>query len=283
MGEREEQIRWVTFTGDPSRLIPLQSALGQVVEEESGVGLVDFDVKWDWCDPARREFYNVFFGGRFGELDAKRFVDRFTKRAEMPKPLKAELAMAEGTHTAAWARARSKTKKHLAAGEFWLIRVAKRSPCEPVGPVATERCVRNFWQSRDRDDRVLQQMILERGEHFDGKWWYALLIGDEHTKCVAAGAPDIGNPDVPSDIVVDEMADWIFAKHPRKRGEPPQRYIDLRDEAQKRDWSTAFKEASFKEAYRKVYQSENHKPPKSGWPLRDSYKNRLDSESEPGK
>jgi hypothetical protein len=137
-------------------------------------------------------------------------------------------------------------------------------------------------------DLVLQQMILEREEHFDGKWWYGLLLGigsatDEHTKCVAAEAPDIGNPGIPDNTVVDQMAEWIFAKHPKKRGEPPRRYIDLRDEAQSRNWSAAFKEASFKKAYRKVYQSENHKPPKSGWPLRDSYKNRLDSESEPGK
>jgi hypothetical protein len=156
--------------------------------------------------------------------------------------------------------------------------------------VVIEECLPNFWESLDRDDLVLQQMMLEREEHFDGKWWYALdqvvlmrLLGigsvtDEHTSDVASGAPVIGNAGISRNTDIDKMAEWVFAEHPRNTGERPQLYTKLRDEAQKRDWSTPFKEASFKEAYRKVYQSENHRPPKSGWPLRDPYKNRLDSE-----
>ena len=78
--------------------------------------------------------------------------------------------------------------------------------------------------------------------------------------------------------IVRNMAEWIFAQHPREAVRP-RTYKSLKESAEKLRWEgTVFKEADFLSAYRLVYQSENHRPPALGWPLREPYKSCLQKE-----
>jgi hypothetical protein len=254
----DRNIRRQVIKAMPDRLIDLQEAVERVVAEKCGDGFVA-----EWTPETLR-----------GEWEA--------------------LAIG-GVRTLGWEDGRALIKRWLQLGELKIFGIPRWNPREKCEPFELPP---DFWRSCDKDDVAVQSLILSRvadGDYPD--WTYVLdetvlitllEIGvatdeSEHATCVAAAAPDRGNAVINDDTVITEMAEWIFAQHPRARGMPPKTSKQLQEEAEKRSWSAAFKVAYFITAYRQVYRSKPHRPPKSGWPLLEPYQSRLDSEGTPGK
>jgi hypothetical protein len=77
-------------------------------------------------------------------------------------------------------------------------------------------------------------------------------------------------PDPPAPQPTDNveiLAEWIFSRHQA----PPRRSKDLLTEACKDPSLGTFTHKEFEEAYGRVYQSEAHRPPVTGWPLCEPY------------
>ena len=73
---------------------------------------------------------------------------------------------------------------------------------------------------------------------------------------------------------LDQLAEWIFARHVRGANPFDKRY----SEAMKDNTIEGFKKADFRIAYRRVYETEPHRPPATGWPLRGPYRDRVRTE-----
>ena len=70
---------------------------------------------------------------------------------------------------------------------------------------------------------------------------------------------------------LDQLAEWIFARHVRGANPFDKRY----SEAMKDNTIEGFKKADFRIAYRRVYETEPHRPLATGWPLRSPYRDRV--------
>jgi hypothetical protein len=70
----------------------------------------------------------------------------------------------------------------------------------------------------------------------------------------------------------DELAEWIFAQHPRDGSDPKTRQ-NLMNSARK--VPLQFSTEKFNKAYGAVYASKAVRPTKGGWPLREPYRSRL--------
>jgi hypothetical protein len=76
----------------------------------------------------------------------------------------------------------------------------------------------------------------------------------------------------PAASIDDPLADWIFAQHSRRMS-CEALYAEAR-----RAPPREFRKADFVAAYGKVYATQRHRPPATGWPLRSPYKERLTQE-----
>jgi hypothetical protein len=103
-------------------------------------------------------------------------------------------------------------------------------------------------------------------------------LGGDHARdiTVDAARPDEPHPPTPVGSsppkptptnIVNILAEWIFARH----RVPPRRFVDLLNKARGEASLRTFRRGQFVEAYRRVYESERHKPPVTGWPLREPY------------
>jgi hypothetical protein len=73
--------------------------------------------------------------------------------------------------------------------------------------------------------------------------------------------------------LVDRLAEWIFTQHRPK----PLSFEALLNCVEQHNQFGQFKKDEFRKAHRLVYATEKHAPPVTGWPLREPYKSRWES------
>jgi hypothetical protein len=74
---------------------------------------------------------------------------------------------------------------------------------------------------------------------------------------------------------IDSLAEWIFGCHPTI-GTPPWTKKQLEELARTNCVAPGFIKNAFTKAYQKVYETTPARPPKSGWPLREPFRGRLE-------
>jgi hypothetical protein len=94
------------------------------------------------------------------------------------------------------------------------------------------------------------------------------------TPAEAAAVPAGGQ--AVTESAVERLAEWIFAQRPLL-----QHFRKLLDAACQNDGLGKFKRADFITAYKRVYASEPHAPPITGWPLREPFKSRAEEVKPP--
>jgi hypothetical protein len=90
---------------------------------------------------------------------------------------------------------------------------------------------------------------------------------DEHYPPTPVGS-SLPKP-APTDVV-KILAEWVFARH----HVPPRLFKDLFNEARGETSLGTFRRRQFEGAFRRVYQTAPHRPPVTGWPLREPYSDR---------
>ncbi len=136
---------------------------------------------------------------------------------------------------------------------------------------------RRYWRSPD--DAMIKQVILTRGKD-DREGWEFVLDDAAFSRWLieksdgGEAATQIGTAasDIPEDGTIKRLEEWIFDQH--SQHSPPLTYKKLRCIALTRDMLGLRKIEDFLTAYRNVYVTESHRPPKSGWPLQPEYRER---------
>ena len=69
----------------------------------------------------------------------------------------------------------------------------------------------------------------------------------------------------------DVLAEWIFTRHGSRLA-----FQKLYEEALRDNTLGSFKKVDLRMAHRRVYQTKNHRPPVTGWPLQSKYQKRAE-------
>ena len=122
--------------------------------------------------------------------------------------------------------------------------------------------------TRDACKRYLEQSTLQ-GAPRQLREWFSSPGSDDPQAAMAAvkGSDRMQRSEVPDDTVT-VLANWVFEQHGHrlKFKELEQHAIDEADNI------GSFKVSEFHEAYQRVYATQKHAPPKTGWPLREPYR-----------
>jgi hypothetical protein len=154
------------------------------------------------------------------------------------------------------------------------IEPLRRAWC--LDPAGVDSPVPDFSRYVFGIEEVLQ-LIRRRGD--TGKLIGELLAAQDRTADTVPPEPDTialalqDTCNVPDVVAADTaLAEWIFSQHPEGGARPLTRE-KLISKAQSKGFP--FTTLKFNRAYREVYASEDHRPPRQGWPLKEPYRSRL--------